>query len=135
MEVKLEILLSQFIYRILEIKDKKEFPKNENLYPGLYIKDIAEQILKNNKKSDLNDFEKNFELIKKESLKLSMAIIKKDLKLLGISHDNFFSETDMVKKDLVSKAVKKLKDKNFVEEGFLQPPKGESSANWKKLKD
>ena len=52
-----------------------------------------------------------------------MAIIKKDLKLLGISHDNFFSETDMVKKDLVSKAVKILKDKNFVEEGFLQPPK------------
>ena len=63
-----------------------------------------------------------------------MELIKKDLKLLGISHDNFFSETDMVNKDLVSKAVKKLKDKNFVEEGFLQPPKGESSANWKKIK-
>ena len=30
--------------RIIEIKYKKEFPKNENLYPGLYIKDIAEKI-------------------------------------------------------------------------------------------
>ena len=120
--------------RILEIKYKKKFPKNENLYPGLYIKDIAEKIIKDNVKSDLNDFEKNFKFIKKESLKLSMELIKKDLKLLGISHDNFFSETDIVNKDLVSKAVKKLKDKNFVEEGFLQPPKGEPSTDWKKIK-
>ena len=32
--------------RIIEIKYKKEFPKKENLYPGLYIKDIAEKIIK-----------------------------------------------------------------------------------------
>ncbi len=120
--------------RIIEIKYKKEFPKNENLYPGLYIKDIAEKIVKENKKLDFKDFEKNFEFLKKESLKLSMGLIKKDLKLLGISHDNFFSETDMVNKDLVSKAVKKLKDKNFVEEGFLPKPKGETIEDWKKIK-
>ena len=64
-----------------------------------------------------------------------MELIKKDLNLLGISHDNFFSETEMVKKDLVNKTIKQLKKKNFIEEGFLQPPKGESNENWKKLKD
>ena len=42
-----------------------------------------------------------------------MELIKKDLKLLGISHDNFFSETEIVNKDLVNKAVKKLKEKNL----------------------
>ena len=61
-------------------------------------------------------------------------LIKKDLKLLGIYHDNFFSETEIVNKDLVHKAVKKLQETNFVEEGFLQPPKGELNANWKKIK-
>ena len=121
-------------FRIIEIKYKKEFPKNKNLYPGLYIKDIAEKIIKDNLKLDLNDFEKNYEFIKKESLKFSMELIKKDLKLLGISHDYFFSETDIINKDLVNKVVKKLKNKNFVEEGFLQPPKGESSTDWKKIK-
>ena len=121
-------------FRILEIKYKKEFPKNENLYPGLYIKDIAEKIIKTNTKLEFNDFEKNFEFLKKESLKLSMELIKKDLNLLGISHDNFFSETDIVNKDLVNKAVKILKDKKFVEEGFLQPPKGEANKDWKKIK-
>ena len=121
-------------FRILEIKYKKEFPKNKNLYPGLYIKDIAEKIIKANWKSEFNDFEKNFEFLKKESLKLSMELIKKDLNLLGISHDNFFSETDIVNKDLVNKAVKILKDKKYVEEGFLQPPKGEANKDWKKIK-
>ena len=77
-------------FRIIEIKYKKEFPKKENLYPGLYIKDIAKKIIDNNSKLDLNDFDKNFEFLKRESLKLSMELIKKDLKLLGISHDNFF---------------------------------------------
>ena len=120
--------------RILEVKYEKEFPKKDNLYPGLYVKKIAEKIIKENIKLDFNDFKKNFEFLRKESLKLSMELIKNDLKLLGISHDNFFSETEMVNKDLVNKAVKKLKEKKFVEEGYLQPPKGEPNINWKKIK-
>ena len=120
--------------RIVEIKYKKEFPKKENLYLGLYIKDIAEKIIKGYEKIDFNEFERNFEFLKKESLKHSMELIKNDLKLMGIVHDNFFSETEIVNQDLVNKAVKKLKEKNFVEEGFLQPPKGETNVNWKKIK-
>ena len=120
--------------RILEIKYKKEFPKNENLYPGLYIKDIAEKIVKSNKGMNFKDFEKNFKFLKRESLNASMELIKNDLKLLGIKHDNFFSETDIVNKDLVNKTIKILKEQSVVEEGYLQPPKGESKENWKKIK-
>ena len=120
--------------RIIEIKYKKKFPKKENLYPGLYIKDIAEKIINENEKIDFSEFETNFEFLKKVSLKHSMKLIKDDLKLMGITHDNFFSETEIVNKDLVNKVVKKLKEKNFVEEGFLQPPKGELNENWKKTK-
>ena len=35
---------------------------------------------------------------------------------------------------MVNKAIKILKEKRFVEEGFLQPPKGEANDNWKKMK-
>jgi len=113
--------------RIKEIKNKSEFPKKDNLYPGLYIKDIAIKILKENKDQNFDDFKKNFDFLKKESLEASMELIKNDLKQLGISHDNFFSETDIVNKDLVNKAIENLKKKNLVEEGFLQPPKGETN--------
>ena len=120
--------------RIREIKFKEKYPQNKNLYPGLYIKDIAAKILKENNKIDFKKLDTNFELIKKESLKISMDLIKQDLKKLGISHDNFFSETEIVNKDLVNIAVKKLKSKNYVKEGYLEPPKGETDENWKKIK-
>ena len=35
-------------HRIIEIKNKKKFPQKENLYPGLYIKDIATKIIQEN---------------------------------------------------------------------------------------
>ena len=120
-------------FRIKEIKFKESFPNKDNLYPGLYIKEIAKQILNENNSLNFEDFEKNFEFLKKKSLKASMKLIKKDLKLLGIKHDNFFSETEIVNKDLVNKAIKDLKKKKYVEKGFLQPPKGEKDNNWKKV--
>ncbi len=121
-------------FRIKEIKYKKQFPGKEHLYPGLYIKDIAKKMINENKDQNFSNFEENFDFLKKESLKASMELIKKDLNLLGISHDNFFSETQIVNQDLVNKAVKKLTNKNFIEKGFLQPPKGEANPSWKKTK-
>ena len=121
-------------YRIVEIKNKKKFPNKENLYPGFYIKDIASKIISENNDIVIDDIEKNFKFLKAESLKASMLLIKRDLSQLGITHDNFFSETTLVNDDLVTKAVNKLKIKNFVEEGYLQPPKGESNNDWKKTK-
>ena len=120
--------------RIREIKFAEKFPAKKNLYPGTYIIDIAHKILDKNKNMIFNDFDKNFEFLKEKSLTESMKLIKNDLNLLGISHDIFFFETELVKKNLVNEAVKKLTDKKFVEEGFLDPPKGESSESWKKIK-
>ncbi len=120
--------------RIREIKFQEKFPVKENLYPGEYIKEIANNIIKNNNEIKVDNFDNSFEELKKLSLDGSMSLIKRDLKQLGISHDIFFSETEIVKKNLVNKAINKLKNKNFVEEGFLDPPKGESFKNWKKAK-
>ena len=120
--------------RIREIKFNEKFILKKNLYPGDYIKEIAFDIIKNNKDKKFENFDECFEELKKLSLEKSMNQIKIDLKKLGIIHDNFFSETEIVKKDLVNKAVKKLKNKSFVDEGFLEPPKGEKTNDWKKVK-
>ena len=69
-----------------------------------------------------------------QSLKHSMNLIKTDLKALGISHDIFVSEKSLVKKNLVEKTIQILKEKKYVEEGFLNPPKGEENKDWKKTK-
>ena len=120
--------------RIREIKFNEKFTLKDNLYPGDYIKEIAKNIILNNKNLNVKNFDDCFEELKTLSLTESMNLIKNDLEKLGIKHDNFFSETQLVKKDLVQKSIEKLRDKNFVEEGFLEPPKGEQSKNWKKVK-
>ena len=120
--------------RIREIKFKEKFIYKKDLYPGEYVKEIALDIIKDNKGLDFDNFEKCFDKLKKLSLDGSMKLIKDDLKKLGIIHDNFFSETQLIKKNLVNETVKKLQDRNYVEEGFLDPPKGEPSKYWKKIK-
>ena len=120
--------------RIREIKFKEKFVVRENLYPGGYIKDIAENIIKDHKNINVENFNNCYEDLKRFSLIASMALIKDDLKKLGIEHDNFFSESELVKKDLVNITVRELQNKNFVEEGYLDPPKGEIPKNWKKVK-
>ena len=82
-----------------------------------------------------DNFDKCFEKLKKLSLDGSMSLIKEDLKQLGINHDSFFSETELIEKDLVKKSVNKLQKKKFVEEGYLSPPKGDLLKVGKKLKD
>ena len=120
--------------RIREIKFKEKFVLKENLYPGDYIKEIANNIIKYNKNVNFENLDNCFKELKELSLKGSMTLIKDDLKKLGIHHDNFFSETEIIEKDLVNKSIKKLKDKNLINEGFLDPPKGEQSKSWKKVK-
>ena len=120
--------------RIREIKYKEKFIDKKDLYPGEYIKDIAKKIIDNNLQLDIEKYEKFEKILTKESLKHSMDIIKADLSSLGIAHDNFFSESDLVSQNLVSKTIDSLKANNYVEEGFLNPPKGEEIKNWKKIK-
>tara|TARA_Y100000591_G_C21829581_1_gene698770 strand:+ start:209 stop:1927 length:1719 start_codon:yes stop_codon:yes gene_type:complete len=119
--------------RIREIKFKEKFISEKDLYPGEYIKDIAKKIISENN-FDLDNFENNFESLKISSLKYSMHLIKEDLEKLGISHDNFVSEKSIVDKNTIAKAIKELKTLDYVEEGYLEPPKGEDQKNWKKTK-
>ncbi len=120
--------------RIRELKYKEIFKPEKDLYPGDYIIEISKKIIYSNKSLKFENLEESYNLLKDESLKHSMSLIKSDLKKLGIVHDHFFSETKLVEKKLVDKAVNYLKDKNYVIEGYLDPPKGEISKEWKKTK-
>jgi len=119
--------------RIREILYKETFPKdNTELYPGDYIIQIANNIINENKKLDF----KEFETIKDELVKLSVAqslkFVKTNLNNLGIEHDNFVSETTIIKNKEVEKVVNMLKENKFVYEGKIEAPKSESNSDWVK---
>ena len=119
--------------RIREIKFNEKFINEKDLYPGLYIKEIAKKILLKSK-INFNSFNDSYDFLSKESLNYSMEMIKQDLKKLGISHDKFVSEKIIVEKKILFKAIEQLKKTKYVEEGFLEPPKGATNRNWKKTK-
>ncbi len=131
---QIENFTKSVFLRMREIKFKENFPDDKDLYQGNYIIDIAKTIFKNTKKINLNRYESSFDTIKNKSLDQSLKLIKSDLKLLGIKHDVFFSESNMIKKKNVDKIINVLKKNNHVTDGYLSPPKGEETKNWKKTK-
>ena len=118
-------------FRIREILYNEKFPiENTDLYPGDYLVDIAKNItnLNNNLKFD------KFEDVSKELTLLSVAeslkLIKTNLANLGIVHDKFTSETEIVKNKEVEKVIDNLKQKNLVYEGKIKAPKADDDKNW-----
>ena len=118
-------------HRILEILNKTPFPESDNLYPGDYIIGVAKSIIKSKKIKKYTDYQKILKKLTDESLNISMQIIKENLSLLGIKHDNFVYESSLIKKKIVLKTINQLKKKDYIYVGKLQPPKGEKNKNWK----
>ena len=126
------IIFAKSVYlRIREILNKEKFPTDDpNLYPGDYLIDIAKNIIKENKVLNFDNFESISESLTKLSVDQSIKLIKFNLKNLGITHDNFASETVLIKNNEVEKVVDKLKKNNFVYEGKIKAPEGEEDSKW-----
>jgi len=119
--------------RIREILNKEKFQiDNSDLYPGNYIIEIANNIINENKNLDFSKFEKISEKLKKLSTDQSLKLIKLNLNNLGIKHDNFACETDVINNKEVENVVKELIKKNFVYEGKIEAPKSETNTDWSK---
>ena len=118
-------------HRILEITEKKTFPINKDLYSGEYIIDIAKKVVEEKNIKDFKNFDKVSEKLTNESLKFSIELIRSNLDNLGIKHDNFVYESELIKDELVSKTIKKLQKNNYIYKGKLQPPKGNLAKDWK----
>ena len=128
---QIKIFVLSVYHRILEITEEKIFPSDKDLYPGDYIIDIAKKIVEEKNIKDFKNFNKVYEKLAKESLKFSIKLIKNNLDNLGVEHDSFVYESELIKNEFVSKTIKKLQKDNYVYKGKLEPPKGELSKNWK----
>ena len=118
-------------FRIREILFKEKFPiDNKDLYPGDYLIDIAKNIIDQNKNIKFDNFESISNELTNLSVKESLKLIKFNLNNLGISHDNFASETDIVLNNEVDQVVDKLKKDQFLYLGKIKAPEGEDSKNW-----
>ena len=118
-------------HRIREILNNEKFPiDNEELYPGDYLVDIANNIIDNNKNLKFDKFDDVSKELTLLSVAESLKLIKTNLANLGIVHDKFISETQIVLNKEVENVIQNLKDKNLVYDGKIKAPKGEDNDNW-----
>ena len=118
-------------YRIREISFNEPFPiDNEDLYPGDYLIDFAQNILNSNKNIDFNNFDKISQELTSLAINEALKLIKSNLKSLGINHDNFVSEKKLVENQEVEKVVEFLHKNKFVYKGKIKAPAGEDDSNW-----
>ena len=118
-------------FRIREIVFKESFPSdNEDLYPGDYLIDFAQNIINSNNKIDFKNFENISEELTSLSIEEALKLIKKNLNSLGINHDNFISEKKLVLNKEVEKVIDYLQKNDFVYKGKIKAPVGENDDKW-----
>ena len=117
-------------FRIKEIKFGEPFPNDEDLYPGDYLKDFANNIISSNKKMDFSNFDNISDELTSLSIDEALKLIKKNLNNLGINHDNFISEKKLVLNQEVEKVIDYLRKSKFVYEGKIKAPASEDNDKW-----
>ncbi|WP_435167700.1 arginine--tRNA ligase [Candidatus Pelagibacter bacterium nBUS_28] len=117
--------------RIREIKFNEKFPiDNSDLYPGDYLVDFAKNIISSNAELNFDNYENISERLTELSIEQALLLIKKNLKSLGIKHDNFVSEKNIVLDKEVENVIKFLEVNNFVYKGKIKAPAGEDKKDW-----
>ena len=118
-------------FRIREVKYKEVFPiDNPDLYPGDYLIDFANNIISSNSDLNFDNYDDINEKLTELSIEQALLLIKKNLKSLGIKHDNFVSEKSIVLNNEVENVIKYLETNNYVYKGKIKAPAGEDKKDW-----
>ncbi len=104
----------------------------EGLYPGEYLKPVGEG-LKTEFGDGLLDKDETEWLaqVKPFAITQMMNLIREDLAELGIHHEVFISEQEELHdKKGIEHTIERLKQKNLIYRGVLEPPKGKKPDDW-----
>ena len=118
-------------FRIREVHFKETFPEdNPDLYPGDYLIDFAKNIISNNSNLNFDNFDEISDKLTALSIEQALLLIKNNLKSLGIKHDNFVSEKNIVLNNEVESVIDFLEKNNFIYKGKIKAPAGEDNKDW-----
>ena len=103
----------------------------EGLYPGDYLKPVGEALAADYGGRYAHTPEPSWlAIFRKRTVAAMMETIREDLSLLGISHDRFSSEAELVAAGKPDAAEAWLRERDLVYDGVLEPPKGEVPEDW-----
>ena len=101
------------------------------LYPGDYLVAPGKKLAARDGNKWVEAPEENWlEEFRGFAIVEMMALIKEDLRLLGVDHDVFTSEAGLVAAGKVQAAFEHLEKKGDIYVGVLEPPKGKTPDDW-----
>lgn len=100
-------------------------------YPGEYLIPVGQALADQFGEKWIGADESEWmETIRTFSVNAMMDLIRKDLALLGIHHDIFTSEKEIVSRGETDEAFKVLEEQGLIYQGRLPPPKGKKPEEW-----
>ncbi len=103
----------------------------EGLYPGDYLIDAARALVERDGDRWLGLPESEWlGPLRDFAIEQMMALIREDLGLLGVRHDSFASERQLVDAGAIDECLAALDRRGLIYTGVLEPPKGKTPDDW-----
>ncbi|ABD54424.1 arginine--tRNA ligase [Jannaschia sp. CCS1] len=127
---QVDVLVRSVYLRYLEAHGQ-DVAFEDGTYPGDYLIDVG-QALKDKVGDAFVDKGEQFWLaeIREFATEQMMDLIRKDLALLGVEMDVFYSEKSLYGTGRIEAAIDDLRGKGLIYEGYLEPPKGKTPEDW-----
>jgi arginyl-tRNA synthetase len=107
------------------------FPGREWEYRGEYLKPVGAALAAAHGKSLVGQPESAWlPVVRATTIDAMMAMIRDDLRALGIRHALFSSERALVEAGRVEEALAELESRGLIYTGVLEPPKGMVPEDW-----
>jgi arginyl-tRNA synthetase len=103
----------------------------EGLYPGEYLKPVGTLLAAEYGDEMVSAPETEWlPAFREKTVSAMLELIRHDLGLLGVHHDLFSSEAEVVQSGAAERALQALRAKDLVYEGVLEAPKGKAPEDW-----
>jgi arginyl-tRNA synthetase len=103
----------------------------EGMYPGDYLIEVGAALAEREGRKWLDKPEDDWlGPVREFAVSAIMKMIREDLALIGIRHDVFTNEIDLIENGTLDKVFKILEDKGLIYTGTLPPPKGKVMEDW-----
>jgi arginyl-tRNA synthetase len=131
--VQVDLLARSAFLRYREALGEKIGAIPEGLYPGDYLKPVGAAIAAEYSDALAKQSETSWlPIVRDKAVAMMMAAIRDDLAALDVKPDVFFSERSLLMsgEDRVGAAIELLRQRGYVYEGRLPPPKGAPAEDW-----
>jgi arginyl-tRNA synthetase len=130
---QVDVLARSAFLRYREALGEDVGPIPEGLYPGDYLRPVGEALVaKYGRALTLEPEAEWLQLVRDKAIEMLMTGVRADLTALNVIHDVFYSERSLVvgEIDRVAETVGWLRQRGYVYEGRLPPPKGAPVEDW-----